>query len=58
MVGDTIEDDVEGALAVGMRAVLIDREGRYPGSSRASTTCAASQRSSACFSRRDWRNRL
>ena len=30
MVGDTIEDDVEGALAVGMRAVLLDREGRYP----------------------------
>jgi putative hydrolase of the HAD superfamily len=30
MVGDTIEDDVEGALAVGMRAVLIDREGRFP----------------------------
>jgi HAD superfamily hydrolase (TIGR01549 family) len=31
MVGDTIEDDVEGALAVGMRAVLLDREGLYPG---------------------------
>jgi putative hydrolase of the HAD superfamily len=31
MVGDTVEDDVEGALAVGMRAVLLDREGRYPG---------------------------
>jgi putative hydrolase of the HAD superfamily len=31
MVGDTIEDDIEGALAVGMRAVLLDREGRYPG---------------------------
>ncbi len=30
MVGDTIEDDVHGALAVGMRAVLVDREGRYP----------------------------
>ena len=30
MVGDTIEDDVEGALAVGMQAVLVDREGRYP----------------------------
>jgi len=29
MVGDTIEDDVEGATAVGMRAVLLDREGRY-----------------------------
>jgi HAD superfamily hydrolase (TIGR01549 family) len=30
MVGDTLEDDVEGALAVGMRAILVDREGRYP----------------------------
>ena len=30
MVGDTVEDDVEGALAVGMRAVLVDRDGRYP----------------------------
>jgi HAD superfamily hydrolase (TIGR01549 family) len=30
MVGDTIEDDVEGALAVGMQAVLLDREGRFP----------------------------
>ena len=29
MVGDTLEDDVEGAAAVGMRAVLVDREGRY-----------------------------
>ena len=31
MVGDTIEDDIHGAEAVGMRAVLLDREGRYPG---------------------------
>jgi FMN phosphatase YigB (HAD superfamily) len=31
MVGDTIEDDIEGARAVGMRAVLVDREGRFPG---------------------------
>ncbi len=30
MVGDTVEDDIEGALAVGMRAVLVDREYRYP----------------------------
>jgi HAD superfamily hydrolase (TIGR01662 family) len=30
MVGDTLHDDVEGALAVGMRAVLLDREGRHP----------------------------
>ena len=30
MVGDSIEDDVEGARALGMRAVLLDREGRFP----------------------------
>ena len=35
MVGDTFEDDVEGALAVGMRAILVDREGRYPDARRA-----------------------
>jgi len=31
MVGDTVDDDIEGARAVGMQAVLLDREGRYPG---------------------------
>ena len=31
MVGDTLEDDIDGALAVGMRAVLVDRDGRLPG---------------------------
>jgi putative hydrolase of the HAD superfamily len=31
MVGDTVHDDIEGARAVGMSAVLIDREGRHPG---------------------------
>jgi putative hydrolase of the HAD superfamily len=30
MVGDSIEDDVEGANAVGMRGILLDRENRYP----------------------------
>lgn len=30
MVGDSLEDDVRGAEAVGMRAVLVDRTGRYP----------------------------
>ena len=30
MVGDSIEDDMEGARAVGMRALLVDREGRHP----------------------------
>jgi HAD superfamily hydrolase (TIGR01662 family) len=27
MVGDTVEDDIDGALAVGMHAVLVDRYG-------------------------------
>ena len=30
MVGDTLHEDIEGALAVGMTAVLLDREGRHP----------------------------
>jgi putative hydrolase of the HAD superfamily len=30
MVGDSVDDDVEGARALGMRAFLLDREGRYP----------------------------
>jgi HAD superfamily hydrolase (TIGR01549 family) len=30
MVGDTLVDDIEGARAVGIRAVLVDREDRYP----------------------------
>jgi HAD superfamily hydrolase (TIGR01662 family) len=30
MVGDTIADDVEGALALGMRAILVDRERAHP----------------------------
>ena len=29
MVGDTIGDDVEGASAIGMRAILLDRDGRH-----------------------------
>jgi putative hydrolase of the HAD superfamily len=29
MVGDSLEDDVEGARAVGMRAFLLDRDGRH-----------------------------
>jgi HAD superfamily hydrolase (TIGR01662 family) len=31
MVGDTIEDDIDGARALGMRAILVDRLGRHPG---------------------------
>lgn len=30
MVGDTIADDIEGALALGMPAILLDREGLRP----------------------------
>jgi FMN phosphatase YigB (HAD superfamily) len=30
MVGDSIEEDIEGARALGMRAILIDRENRHP----------------------------
>ena len=30
MVGDSPEDDVEGARALGMRAFLVDREDRFP----------------------------
>jgi putative hydrolase of the HAD superfamily len=30
MVGDTLEDDIQGARAIGMRAVLVDRGRRYP----------------------------
>ena len=30
MVGDSPEDDIEGARALGMRAILIDRSGQYP----------------------------
>jgi FMN phosphatase YigB (HAD superfamily) len=31
MIGDSLEDDVEGARALGLRAFLLDREGRYDG---------------------------
>jgi putative hydrolase of the HAD superfamily len=30
MVGDTIADDIDGARALGMRAILVDREGINP----------------------------
>jgi FMN phosphatase YigB (HAD superfamily) len=30
MVGDTIEADIEGALALGMQAVLVDRLDQHP----------------------------
>ena len=31
MVGDSYEDDIEGARALGMRAILLDRDGRHSG---------------------------
>jgi FMN phosphatase YigB (HAD superfamily) len=30
MVGDSIDDDIAGATALGLRAVLVDRHDRYP----------------------------
>jgi putative hydrolase of the HAD superfamily len=30
MVGDSVEDDIEGAEAAGMKAFLLDRAGRFP----------------------------
>jgi HAD superfamily hydrolase (TIGR01549 family) len=30
MVGDSYADDIEGARALGMRAILLDRDGRHP----------------------------
>ena len=52
MVGDSLEDDVEGARAVGMRAVLVDREGRYPdaaGPDRGSRGAAGRSRDLTCL---------
>ena len=31
MVGDQMADDIEGARAIGMTAVLLDRDGLHPG---------------------------
>jgi putative hydrolase of the HAD superfamily len=30
MVGDSLEEDIEGARALGMRAILVDRQERHP----------------------------
>jgi len=30
MVGDSVEDDIEGAKALGIQPFLLDRDGRYP----------------------------
>jgi putative hydrolase of the HAD superfamily len=31
MVGDSLEEDIEGARALGLRAILMDRDDRHPG---------------------------
>ena len=33
MVGDSPEDDIGGARALGMRAILLDRDGLHPAES-------------------------
>ena len=33
MVGDSYEDDIEGARALGMRGIYLDRDGHYPDAS-------------------------
>ncbi|MEO8291382.1 MAG: HAD family hydrolase [Gaiellaceae bacterium] len=40
MVGDSVDDDVEGARAIGMRAFLVDREGRMEGTEALPTLLA------------------
>jgi FMN hydrolase / 5-amino-6-(5-phospho-D-ribitylamino)uracil phosphatase len=40
MVGDSPEDDVAGAQAIGMRALLLDREGKYARDDTLSTLLA------------------
>jgi len=41
MVGDSYEDDIEGARALGMRAFLLDREERHPHEPERLTTLLA-----------------
>ncbi len=41
MVGDSLRDDVEGARALGLRAFLVDREGRFAGRDDAVPTLLA-----------------
>jgi HAD superfamily hydrolase (TIGR01662 family) len=41
MVGDSRLDDIEGARRLGMRAILLDREGRYPDEPASLTTLLA-----------------
>ena len=56
MVGDSLDDDVEGARALGMRAFLIDREGRFSDRDDALPTLLAVPAALRLGSRgRDWR---
>lgn len=41
MVGDSPADDIEGARALGIRAILLDREGRHPPGPDVITSLAA-----------------
>ncbi len=44
MVGDSYADDIEGARALGMRAILVDREGLLPGGARSRRHAARAAR--------------
>lgn len=45
-VGDSLRDDVEGAEAVGVRAVLLDRYGRYQAAAQATAEAAGNRSAS------------
>ena len=47
MVGDSYEDDIEGARALGMTAFLLDRDGRHAGRPTGCPTSSRCRRPSA-----------
>ena len=47
MIGDSYEDDIEGARALGMQAFLLDRDGRRPDEPTGCPTCSRCPRRSA-----------
>ena len=47
MVGDSYADDIEGARALGMRAILLDRDGVHDGEPDRIDTLLALRRPSA-----------
>ena len=51
-VGDHVDADVEGARAVGISGVLIDRTHRHPSRGDSRTACRSSTRSTSCC--RSW----